>query len=157
MPSSTLNTAARPRAGLGRVFVVTLSLIALPLASAGCLWTAGVEGEVVYGYPVAHVDVLPANIYAYPSAYYRGRHAYLVGDSWYYNSPEGWVIFRSEPPELAEMRVEILRRPPASYADRPSQPRYYEQRPGYYDYRPPPPPPPPPQEPIERGRRYYPN
>jgi hypothetical protein len=141
------------KSGLGRSVALGAfaGALALALGISGCAATADVGAGVVYDYPTYSATVVPADIYDYPRVYYGDGYAYLVDGQWYYQSPSGWVIFREEPPALAERRVYIYRRHPPRV-------RYYEQRPGYYEARPPRrrPPPPPPQEPIERGRRYYP-
>lgn len=125
---------------------LALSVFALAAGLSGCIATAGVEGDWEYAYPTVGVHVVPSDIYGYPRVYYQGRYAYLVGDSWYWDSPNGWVLFQSEPPYLAERRVIIWRSGGRAY--RPAQPRYYERRPL--------PPPPPHREPVELDRRYYP-
>lgn len=119
-----------------------MMLWACALTASGCVWTAG-EAELVDGHTVVRVEALPPDIHAYPRVYYHGGYAYLVGDRWYYDSPRGWVIFRSEPRVLAERRVHVRR----SY-ERPhrhERPRYYQERraPSYRE------------APVERRRRYY--
>ncbi|KYF65134.1 hypothetical protein BE04_17905 [Sorangium cellulosum] len=130
------------RGTLARRLGATISLWALALAAAGCFWTVGGESEHLYGHSVVHVEAAPADIYAYPSVRYRGGYAYLVGETWYYEGPRGWVIFRSEPRVLAERRVVIRSRRERPHHHHP--PRYYEERraPAY-------------REPVERRRRYY--
>ncbi|XXX74781.1 hypothetical protein WMF30_44730 [Sorangium sp. So ce134] len=133
------NPVARGR--FARRLRATVLLWALALAAPGCVWTVG-EGELLYGHSVARVEALPADIYAYPHVRYRGGHAYLVGETWYYEGPRGWVIFRSEPRVLAERRVFLRSRRERPHHYHP--PRYYEERraPAY-------------REPVERRRRYY--
>lgn len=79
--------------------------LSLVLAAFGCTARAGVQGGVVYGYPVVTVDTAPAYVYDYPRVAYRGRYAYLVHDRWYYPTNRGWVVFREEPRELRRYRV----------------------------------------------------
>jgi hypothetical protein len=52
-----------------------------------------------------YVDEAPPDIYDRPSAYYRGRPAYLVDTRWYYRSDRGWVYFSREPTELQRART----------------------------------------------------
>jgi len=113
--------------------------VVLACGAVGCVATAGVETEVVYGYPVVAVAAAPVNIHAYPRVDFRGDYAYLVGERWYYRGPRGWVVFRKEPVELARSRVYITER--HSVRDRP-RPRYYDERPTRA------------KEPVERRRRY---
>jgi hypothetical protein len=80
------------------------------------------------------VDDAPPGVYESPTAYYRGRPAYLVGTRWYYPSEGGWVYFRDEPRELrrarttrAFVRVESDA-PRRTYVEqRPTRRRYVEQ------------------------------
>jgi len=133
------DTTKATRAGwLPRVVVRAAAAAVLALYPSGCVATADVAAEPVYGYPTVWVEAPPPEIESYPRYYYRGSYAYLVGDQWYYDSPRGWVIFRSEPRELAERRVYIVRQP------RHVRPHYERRVPAS------------PQEPVERGRRYYP-
>jgi hypothetical protein len=60
---------------------------------------------VLYDDPVVYVDEAPPGVYDSPSAYYRGRPAYLVGTRWYYPSERGWVYFSREPAELHRARA----------------------------------------------------
>jgi hypothetical protein len=64
----------------------------------------------MYGYQYDYVDGVPGTFYSYPSVYYRGYPAYYVRSSWYYQSPRGWVVFRSEPSVLYRFRVNQPRR-----------------------------------------------
>jgi len=139
--------SARRTSGLGRLCALAIPVIALALGASGCVSEASVEAGVSYDYPVTRVDVVPADIYAYPRFYYGDGYAYLVGDRWYYESPSGWMIFRVEPRVLAERRVIIRSGGGRDTYYRRAQPRYYEERR----------PAPPPREPVERGRRYYPH
>lgn len=117
-------------------------LWSLALTASGCVWTAG-EAELVDGHAAVRVETLPPDIYAYPRVHYHGGYAYLVGDRWYYDSPRGWVIFRSEPRVLAERRIYVRRTRERPH--RHERPRYHEERraPAYRE------------APVERRRRYY--
>lgn len=147
----THNDTTKPRrgSGLARFIVGAASALSLTLCASGCIAEAGVVVEPVYGYSTAYIEAPPAAIYTYPRHYYRGHYAYLVGGRWYYDTPDGWVVFRSEPRELAERRYYILTRPHDHHP-----PRTRHVRPRYYDERRVPA---SPQEPVERGRRYYPH
>lgn len=117
-----LTTGIMARAGgaggsLGRAAVLVVAA-ALALGAAGCVATAGVGGEIVYGYPVARVDVVPVEIAAYPRVYYRGSYAYLVDGRWYYPRGRSWVVFREEPRELARYRTTL---PPEMRRGRPRE------------------------------------
>jgi hypothetical protein len=50
---------------------------------------------------------VPADVRSYPRVHYRGADAYLVNGRWYYAAPQGWVVFREEPRELARYRTEL--------------------------------------------------
>lgn len=142
---SDTNKGSR-RPWLERLVVGAVSAAALALCASGCVARADYDVEPVYAYPTVAVEAPPAYT-SYPRYYYNGRYAYLVGDQWYYDSPNGWVMFQSEPRVLAERRVHIHRAEPRRHRHRQERPRYYEERraPAY------------PQAPVERGRRYYPN
>jgi hypothetical protein len=131
------NNSSRGRWG-ARLLGSAVVTAALAVGASGC--AGRFDSEVDYGYPTTYVQEAPANIYAYPREPYRGGYAYLVGDSWYYEGPRGWVLFQSAPRELEQRRVHIVR----ERSRRPA-PRYYEQRraPAY------------PREPVEHRRRYY--
>jgi len=89
--------------GIGRWLRVLGVGAALAATLPGCM--AHARGELVYDYPVTYVDVAPARVETYPSAYYHGRPAYLVDGRWYYRSGPRWVYFREEPVELRDYRV----------------------------------------------------
>lgn len=120
-----------------RAAVLAVTVSAAGMAS-GCVTSAGVSGEVVYGYPVVTVDTVPDYVYYSPRVLYRGRYAYLVQDRWYYPSSRGWVVFRQEPDELRRHRVyyrthrsfPTYARPTPVYRE-PARPRYYERPPAY--------------------------
>jgi hypothetical protein len=84
--------------------VCALAVVFGALGAAGCYAAAG---GVVYGYPVAEVEVVPVEIATYPRYYYRGSYAYLVDGRWYYRSGARWVVFESEPPELRSYRYHV--------------------------------------------------
>ncbi|WP_437640520.1 hypothetical protein [Sorangium sp. So ce854] len=140
------NRLARGRPA--RLLGVAGVLFSLALTASRCVWTAG-EAELVDGHAVVRVEALPPDIHAYPRVYYHGGYAYLVGDRWYYDSPRGWVIFRSEPRVLAERRIYVRRS-----HERPHhhERHHHRERPRYHDerrapaYR---------EAPVERRRRYY--
>src|SRR5688572_11307783 len=53
-------TEAEARGGRSLVrAAVAIAVIAIAMATSGCVATAGVEGELVYGYPTVAVDVVP--------------------------------------------------------------------------------------------------
>ncbi|TKC97245.1 hypothetical protein [Polyangium fumosum] len=58
----------------------------------------------VYGYSVVGAGGVPYDIYDYPSYYWNGNYAYLVGSSWYYPMGGGWVVFQDEPWDLYQYR-----------------------------------------------------
>jgi hypothetical protein len=66
--------------------------------------TPGVRAQLLFSYPVVHVESAPVRVYERPHVMYRGRHAYLVDGRWYYPSDRGWVYFREEPGELRRYR-----------------------------------------------------
>ncbi|MRG93390.1 hypothetical protein [Polyangium spumosum] len=82
----------------------------------------------VYGYSVVDPGGVPYDIYNYPSYFWNGSYAYLVGSSWYYPHGGNWVVFQDEPWDLYQYRrsrpVQVA--PPAA--------RY----PAYREYYPPP-------------------
>jgi hypothetical protein len=110
------------------------------LAAAGCTGSAAVRGGVVYEYPVATVETVPAGIHYAPRVIYQDRYAYLVDDRWYYPAAGGWVVFRQEPRELRPYRVYYsgTRRSPV-YTNRPGYrgvpPAYRQRDPDRYRYR----------------------
>jgi len=58
----------------------------------------------IYGYSVVDAGGVPYDIYDYPSYYWNGSYAYLVGSSWYYPMSGGWVVFQDEPWDLYQYR-----------------------------------------------------
>ena len=107
-----------------------LALAVSVTGASGCTTSAGVSGEVVYGYPAVTVETVPVHVHHTPHVVYRGRYAYLYHDRWYYPSSRGWVVFRDEPRELQRYRVyyrDHRRFPPEV---RPA-PVYRPTRPGY--------------------------
>src|SRR5262245_22839042 len=77
------------------------------LGATGCAATVTgtpVRAQVLFSYPVVHVESAPVRVYERPHVVYRGRHAYLVDGRWYYPSDGGWVYFREEPTELRRYR-----------------------------------------------------
>jgi hypothetical protein len=100
----------------------------------GCTATVTARPAVLYSHDVVYVDDAPAGVYESPTAYYRGRPAYLVGTRWYYPSEGGWVYFRDEPRELRRARTtRAFERvdadaPRRTYVEqRPTRRRYVEQ------------------------------
>jgi hypothetical protein len=84
----------------------------------------------VGGYATVYADDVPSNIYAYPHVYFDRSYAYLVRDRWYYPSTGGWVVLRTEPPQLYRYRSTYRQEAPPAYA--PGYDPYYrryEQRP----------------------------
>ena len=119
---------------------------ACALAAAGCEATFTPPQPLVTirgGVAVTPVAEVPPDIWDYPSVYYGGSYVYLVNGSWYQPTRSGWVLFRSEPLELARARTRIYASP------RPSRtPAYGFPRPA---------PRAPPEEPYEYGRERTPN
>jgi hypothetical protein len=112
-----------------RAGVVMAIALSLSLGASACVVHTYDEEEVVYGYPAVRVVSAPPDLYLYPRTEYRGGYAYLVGDVWYYESPRGWVAFRSAPRELEARRVYTVRGrgrrpPPRVYEEK----RVYEER-----------------------------
>jgi hypothetical protein len=77
-------------------FVALLGALAL---APGCIGPPSVAG-----FATIYPETVPANVYAYPHVWYEGSYAYLVGNRWYYPTTSGWVVLRSEPPELYRYR-----------------------------------------------------
>lgn len=101
----------------------------LAIAGVGCgpaAVTATVPLSTLGGYGVVGVSALPYGIYDYPSVYWNGAFAYLVGSSWYYPTASGWVVFQEEPPELYRYRrtVPLQTAPPARQVEVPVSPSY---------------------------------
>ncbi|MDI3292004.1 hypothetical protein [Polyangium sp. 15x6] len=92
----------------------------------------------VYGYTVVDAGGVPYDIYNYPSYYWNGNYAYLVGSSWYYPAGGGWVIFEQEPWDLYQYRrsLPVQVAPPAvqypAYPAYRATPRY--RTPAYPEY-----------------------
>ena len=98
------------------------------LSAAGCRATIAAEPEVVW------VDTVPADIESRPKVYYGGADAYLVEGRWYYRSPRGWAVYRSEPEELTRQRVIFERRRTREVPlyDRRRAPVRVERHPAYW-------------------------
>jgi hypothetical protein len=88
----------------------------------GIAAVAGCTAEVETAHPVVvdtdteatvEVQTVPADIYAYPRAQYRGRNVYWVNGYWYYPNGSHWYYYRAEPPELVRHRRYIETAPPA--------------------------------------------
>ncbi|WP_281333570.1 hypothetical protein [Polyangium sp. 6x1] len=81
----------------------------------------------VYGYTVVDAGGVPYDIYNYPSYYWNGNYAYLVGSSWYYPYGGSWVVFEDEPWDLYQYRrsLPVQVAPPAVQ---------YPAYPGYRSY-----------------------
>jgi hypothetical protein len=92
-----------------RAHIAGALLCAAALAGVtGCTATVTAtpaRSAVLYDHDVVYVDDAPSDVYDRPSAYYRGRPAYLVGARWYYPSDGGWVYFNDEPSELQRART----------------------------------------------------
>lgn len=99
--SAARRGAARP--------ALRTALLAATIGVGGAL-SSGCAGELVATYPVVEADVVPVEIYTYPHVIYAGSDAYLVNDRWYYRSRGRWVVFRREPRELEQYRVDYHRR-----------------------------------------------
>jgi hypothetical protein len=130
---SVYNAPSRAHGRLRRCAFATVAALALGAAAAplaGCVATLGTDAAVVYGHPVVHADVVPAEIATYPRVYYRGHYAYLVDGAWYYPSGGGWVVFREEPVELRRYRTEYRRSP--RYVPPPYEYGYPRERPRTY-------------------------
>ncbi|HTV21279.1 MAG TPA: hypothetical protein VMG12_21480 [Polyangiaceae bacterium] len=87
-----------------RALAIAVCSITVASASVGCAGSTQLRGGLVFDYPVYYLDAPPPRVHRYPSAYYRGRPAYLVDGRWYYSTPRGWVVFRREPRELRDYR-----------------------------------------------------
>ena len=61
------------------------------------------------GYAAERAPAVPENLERYPHWRFRDSQAYLIDGRWYFASDQGWVIFREEPPELREYRMELKR------------------------------------------------
>jgi hypothetical protein len=81
---------------------------------------------------VVRATAVPPDVWSYPRVYYDGGYVYLVNGLWYEPTPQGWVVYRREPVELARQRVrlyavprgDVLPRTPAySYPPYRGQPR----------------------------------
>jgi hypothetical protein len=114
----------RATSGRRRLVIAACSAALLSPVSLGCTGSAHLRSGVVFDYPVYYVERAPPRIWRYPSAYYHGRPAYLIGGRWYYSTPRGWVVFRREPRELRSYRENrFVRRhyepdrPPRRYRD----------------------------------------
>jgi hypothetical protein len=88
-----------------------VALGTLVLGAAGCYAGVGTRAAV-YSEPVVYTDpsvvvvqTVPAEIERYPRHYYRGSYVYLVDGQWYVRSSGRWVVYRSEPRDLARVRV----------------------------------------------------
>ena len=93
--------------------IISAVVAALALGAAGCEATftpieatVGFSADVVV--PVASV---PADIWSYPRISYGGGWVYLVNGFWYQPTPQGWVMYRREPLELARERTRIYAAP----------------------------------------------
>jgi hypothetical protein len=119
----------------------TLAALALAVVSGvgatGCAATVTatpVRAHVLFSYPVVQVEAPPVRVYERPHVLYRGRHAYLVGDRWYYPSDGGWVYFRQEPTELRRYReAHADARVPSRATRRKFEPPREQRRRRYYD------------------------
>jgi hypothetical protein len=96
-------------------------------------------GPHVGAYGAVYATNVPYDIYNYPHVDYNGAPAYLVGDTWYYQRPHGWVILRDEPPALYRYRtVQVAPAAPRPYYYGPREyrgPAPYQR--GPYGYPPP--------------------
>jgi hypothetical protein len=88
--------------------------------------TTPARSAVLYDHAVVYVEDAPYGVYDSPTAYYRGRPAYLVGARWYYPAEGGWVYFNDEPSELRRART--TRAFVRVESDSPRR-RYVEERP----------------------------
>jgi hypothetical protein len=75
------------------------------LGGTACAETTPAQRTLVYDYPAAYVETVPAYTVYQPRVYYRGRYAYLVDGRWYYPADRGWVVFKEEPRELMRYRI----------------------------------------------------
>jgi hypothetical protein len=95
-----------------------LALLLAAVGAVGCggtLTAASSPGPVLYGYSAMQVSTVPMGIDAYPSVYWRGAPAYLVEDTWYYQTSGGWVILQEEPRDLYRYRVAARPRATVEY------------------------------------------
>jgi hypothetical protein len=108
---------------IARAVAVGAALIALP----ACVVHAG--PPPIGGYDTVYADGVPTDIYGYPHVWYEGGYAYLVGDRWYYPSSSGWLVLRSEPPELYRYRssYRVRSAPPVGQTYRQAAPPAYPQ------------------------------
>ena len=90
--------------------------VALKAAAAGAVVctmssTLGACYASVSGPDVA-VEPAPPEIETYPSIVYEGHPTYFYNNQWYYRGSGGaWNRYRTEPPELARRRGEVVNRP----------------------------------------------
>jgi len=83
----------------------------LVLSATGCYARTAGSASVVYSEPVVYdepvvvVQTVPVEIESYPRHRYRGSFVYLVDGRWYWRSRGRWVVYRSEPRDLATVRV----------------------------------------------------
>ena len=111
--------------------IVLAALVAASGATSAC--EVSTYPPAVGAYSTVYAQDVPVDIYAYPHTSFEGRDAYLVGDHWYYPSERGWVVLRTEPPQLHRYRSNYVQQAPPAYP--PGQ--YYERSPAPYAYPPP--------------------
>jgi hypothetical protein len=111
----------RPRALYGTAAALAFALVPI----AGCTAEVETAHPVVVDDTEAAVEVqtVPADIYAYPRAQYRGRAVYWVNGHWYYPDGRRWYYYPAEPPDLVRHRRYIETAPPArpTYAPPPDE------------------------------------
>ena len=97
----------KPAGTIAKLSTLGMAVVigALTLGTAGCYARASTGAALVYTEPVVEVQTVPAQIEYYPSYVYRGSNVYLVDGQWYYRARGRWVVYRSEPRVLADVRV----------------------------------------------------
>jgi len=116
--------------------IVGLALVAGAAVLGGCYYHA--RTGYVGGVEVVYDDSGYYDYSTYPQYSWNGRIVYLVGDRWYYRSPNGWAYFATEPYDLYGYRRHYYSNygyvAPPAYG-RPPPTHYYSAPPAY---RPPP-------------------
>jgi hypothetical protein len=82
-----------------------VGLFAVMMGTVGCLARVSTASAVVVDEPVVEVATVPVTIESYPRHYYRGAYVYLVDGRWYYRASGRWVVYRTEPQALVNVRV----------------------------------------------------
>lgn len=86
-----------------------VALTAVVLAPLGCTVTTRPQPVTV-----TSGEVVPGDIYSYPSTTYAGRPVYLYRDRWYYQEAGSWRHYENPPPALVRQRPYVQQAPPAT-------------------------------------------